>query len=65
MNDGDATCTLYKQRLQIKTLIGSLHCDNCTVYINNACGLQNTAALKLMSRFLPFSVWSLILVNVN
>ena len=41
-------------------LMCNLHCDNRTVYIKNACRLQNTAALKLMSWFLTFSVWSLV-----
>ena len=27
-------------------LIGSLHCDNRTIYIKNACKLQNAAALN-------------------
>ena len=38
-------------------LIGTLHCDNRTVYITKAWGIKNAATLKLTSWFLPFSVW--------
>ena len=53
MNNADATCMLrHVPSLNSACkyqLIDKLHCDNRTVYIKNACGLQNTATLKLMS----------------
>ena len=51
------TCTLNS--VHRFKLIGNLHCDDHTFYIQNACKLQHATVLELLSRFLPFSVCSL------